>query len=148
MSERVQITVKYFDKTLPEIKNINGATSDWVDLYTAEDVHLEKGWFKLIPLNVAIQLPEGYEALVVPRSSTFKKYGILQANSIGVIDETYCGDNDQWMFPVYAARETNIEKGTRICQFRVFKHQPEIEFITVDTLGNEDRGGFGSTGEK
>ena len=146
MNNRVQVIVKYFDKTLPEIKNINGAISDWIDLYIAEDVHLEKGDFKLIPLNVAIQLPIGYEALVVPRSSTFKKYGILQANSVGVIDETYCGDNDQWMFPAYATREVTIEKGTRVCQFRVFKHQPVIDFIAVDKLANNDRGGFGSTG--
>lgn len=120
--------------------------SDWIDLRCAEEVTLKKGEFKLIPLGVAMELPEGYEAWVVPRSSTFKNYGIIQTNGIGIIDETYCGDNDQWFMPVYATRDTVINSNDRICQFRIIKHQPKIKFISVEELGNKDRGGHGSTG--
>ena len=94
-----------------------------------------------------MQIPKGYEALMVPRSSTFKHFGIIQTNSMGVIDESYCGDNDQWHFPAYALRDTVIHVNDRICQFRIIKHQPEIEFQKVETLGNIDRGGIGSTGK-
>ena len=119
---------------------------DWIDLRAAETILIVKGEFKYIPLGVAIQLPEGYEAIVAPRSSLFKRRGIIMTNSIGIIDESYCGDGDQWRVPAYATRETIIPKGERICQFRIVKHQPEIEFEIVDTLGNPDRGGYGSTG--
>lgn len=119
---------------------------DWIDLRAAETILIVKGEFKYIPLGVAIQLPEGYEAIVAPRSSLFKRRGIIMTNSIEIMDESYCGDGDQWRFPAYATRETIIPKGERICQFRIVKHQPEIEFEIVDTLGNPDRGGYGSTG--
>ena len=119
---------------------------DWIDLRAAETILIVKGGFKYIPLGVAMQLPEGYEAIVTPRSSLFKRRGIIMTNSIGIMDEFYCGDNDEWKFPAYATRETIIPKGERICQFRIVKHQPEIEFEIVDTLGNPDRGGYGSTG--
>ena len=119
---------------------------DWIDLRAAETILIVKGEFKYIPLGVAIQLPEGYEAIVVPRSSLFKRRGIIMTNSIGIMDESYCGDNDEWKFPAYATRDTLIPKGERICQFRIIKHQPEIKFEMVDTLGNPDRGGYGSTG--
>ena len=119
---------------------------DWIDLRAAETILIVKGEFKYIPLGVAIQLPEGYEAIVAPRSSLFKRRGIIMTNSIGIMDESYCGDGDQWRFPAYATRDTLIPKGERICQFRIVKHQPEIEFEIVDTLGNPDRGGYGSTG--
>jgi dUTP pyrophosphatase len=119
---------------------------DWIDLRAAETILIVKGEFKYIPLGVAMQLPEGYEAIVTPRSSLFKRRGIIMTNSIGIMDEFYCGDNDEWKFPAYATRETIIPKGERICQFRIVKHQPEIEFEIVDTLGNPDRGGYGSTG--
>ena len=119
---------------------------DWIDLRAAETILIVKGEFKYIPLGVAMQLPEGYEAIVTPRSSLFKRRGIIMTNSIGIMDEFYCGDNDEWTFPAYATRETIIPKGERICQFRIVKHQPEIEFEIVDTLGNPDRGGYGSTG--
>ena len=119
---------------------------DWIDLRAAEAILIVKGEFKYIPLGVAMQLPEGYEAIVTPRSSLFKRRGIIMTNSIGIMDESYCGDGDQWRFPAYATRETIIPKGERICQFRIVKHQPEIEFEIVDTLGNPDRGGYGSTG--
>lgn len=120
---------------------------DWIDLRIAEDVALEAGEFKLIPLGVSIALPKGYEALMIPRSSTFKKYGLIQANSLGLIDETYCGDNDEWYFPAYATRDTLLVKNTRICQFRILKHQPTLALVEVDHLSETDRGGFGSTGE-
>ena len=119
---------------------------DWIDLRAAETILIVKGEFKYIPLGVAIQLPEGYEAIVAPRSSLFKRRGIIMTNSIGIMDESYCGDNDEWKFPAYATRDTLIPKGERICQFRIVRHQPEIKFEVVDTLGNPDRGGYGSTG--
>ena len=119
---------------------------DWIDLRAAETVEMKAGEFKMIPLGVAMELPSGYEALVAPRSSTFKRYGIILANSIGIIDESYKGDNDEWNFLAYAMRDTEIKKNERICQFRIIGHQPEIEIKEVDALGNENRGGIGSTG--
>jgi dUTP pyrophosphatase len=127
---------------LPE-KIHNG---DWIDLRAAKSVVLKAGEYQLIPLGIAMELPEGYEAIVAPRSSTFKRGGILLANSIGIIDESYKGDNDEWHFPALAIRDTTIMVNERICQFRIIKHQPEIEFEVVDSLGNDDRGGLGSTG--
>lgn len=121
---------------------------DWVDLRCAEDTIILKDEYALIPLGVAIQLPKGYEALVVPRSSTFKHFGVIQTNSIGVIDESYCGENDEWHFPCYALQHTMIPKNTRICQFRIIKHQPQFILQEVEQLDNPDRGGFGSTGVK
>lgn len=118
---------------------------DWVDLRTAEDVALMPYTYWEISLGIAMKLPEGYEAIVVPRSSTFKKYGIIQANSIGVIDESYCGEDDIWKMPVYSMRATTIPKGTRIAQFRLVPHQPRVVFVEGE-LGDENRGGIGSTG--
>lgn len=137
------INIKYI-RNIQKIERFN--TGDWVDLRCAEDVHMSAGEYKLIPLGVAMELPHGYEALVAPRSSTFKKYGVLLANSIGVIDESYKGDNDEWNFLAYATRDTFIRKNERICQFRIIKHQPLIQLKEVDKLGNADRGGIGSTG--
>lgn len=142
----MNINIKYLSDKVEPLKNIEGAKSDWIDLRCAENITLKKGDFKLIPLGVAISLPEGYEAIIAPRSSTFKNYGILQTNGIGVIDESYCGNGDQWMMPVLATRDTEIHLNDRICQFRVFEHQPVIRFSVVESLGDTDRGGFGSTG--
>ena len=119
---------------------------DWIDLRAAEKVTLSTGEFKLINLGVSMKLPEGYEAHIAPRSSTFKKWGIIQANGIGVIDNSYSGSNDIWMMPAIALRNTTIYKGDRICQFRIVKKQPEISFKVVDSLDEVSRGGFGSTG--
>lgn len=140
------IRVKYLNKEVEPIRYINGK-SDWIDLRCAERVFLKAGDFKLIPLGIAMELPKGYEAVIVPRSSTFKNFGIIQTNHMGVIDETYCGDNDQWYFPAYALRDTTIELNDRICQFRIQRHQPELTFESVESLGNNDRGGIGSTGK-
>lgn len=137
------IRIKYL-RDIQRIGKIRGG--DWVDLRAAEDVTMTAGEFKMIPLGVAMELPAGYEAWVVPRSSTFKKYGIILANSIGIIDEDYKGDNDEWNFLAYAVRDTEIKKNERICQFRIIGHQPELNFTTVELLGNPDRGGIGSTG--
>lgn len=137
------IKVKYFADIEP-IKEIKGG--DWYDLRTAEAVTMEAGDFRLIPLGVAMKLPDGYEAHIVPRSSTYKNYNVIQANHMGVIDNSYCGDNDQWMFPAIAFIDTYIPRGTRICQFRIVEKQLEITFDVVDHLEGEDRGGFGSTG--
>lgn len=120
---------------------------DWIDLCTKEDVILKQGEFKLIDLGVAMKLPKGYEALVVPRSSTFIKYGIIQTNSIGIIDETYCGNHDVWKFPALALRDTEIKSCTRIAQFRIIKHQPDVRLYELENLPDKNRGGFGSTGE-
>jgi len=120
---------------------------DWIDLRCAEDVEIKKGEFKLIPLGVSMKLPEGFEAHVVPRSSTFKNYGIIQTNSLGIIDSSYCGTDDQWFMPVFAMRDTFIEKNDRICQFRIVKNMPNIGFYVKDTLCEKNRGGHGSTGK-
>ena len=139
------IRIKYFCKDIEKIAKID--KGDWIDLRAAETVEMKAGEFRLIPLGVGMILPEGYEAHLAPRSSTFKNFGIIQTNSIGVIDESYCGDNDQWHYSAYALRDTVIHKNDRICQFRIMKKQPEIDFIEVDTLKDNDRGGFGSTGK-
>ena len=147
-----QIKIKY----IRDIKKIEQLSiGNWIDLRAGEDVFIPLGESVMIPLGVAMQLPEGHEACVVPRSSTFKHFGITLVNSMGIIDESYCGDNDEWQFPALCQRGDYlkngrrgaiIQKNDRICQFRIMKHQPEIELIEVETLGNADRGGFGSTG--
>ena len=121
---------------------------DWIDLRVAEDYELKTGDYKLLSLGVSMKLPDGYEAHVLPRSSTFKNFGIILANSQGVIDQSYCGDNDVWRFPAIALRDTKIFKGDRICQFRIVKKMPDIEFCEVDFLTAPDRGGVGSTGKR
>ena len=120
---------------------------DWVDLRVAEDVELKAGEFKLISLGLSMKLPEGYEAVIIPRSSTFKHWGIIQTNHFGLIDNSYCGDNDIWMFPALATRDVLIEKNSRICQFRIQKKMENVTFTTVDKLEHVDRGGFGSSGK-
>lgn len=140
------IKIKYFTDQIDKLTYIDGK-SDWIDLRAAKEVDLKKGEFQLIPLGVAMQLPEGYEAHIVPRSSTFKNFGIIQTNHQGVIDGSYCGDHDQWMMPVLAVRDTHISVNDRICQFRIMKNQPAICFDEVSSLSGEDRGGFGSTGK-
>ncbi len=142
----MKIEIKYFTEGIEPLTYVDGK-SDWIDLRAAEDISMKQGEFKLIPLGVGMKLPEGYEAHVVPRSSTFKNFGIIQTNHCGVIDETYCGDNDQWFFPAYAMRNTEIKKNDRICQFRIMEHQPALDFVTVQKLGDVDRGGHGSTGK-
>lgn len=137
------IKIKYL-RGVQKIERFN--VGDWIDLRAAEDIVMSAGEFKMIPLGVAMELPSGYEALVAPRSSTFKKYGILLSNSIGIIDESYKGDGDEWHFPAIAMRDTMIHKNERICQFRIIQHQPQIHLTEVEHLGNNDRGGFGSTG--
>ena len=141
-----QIKIQYKDATIERLKYIDGK-SDWIDLRAAERIELKQGEFKLIPLGVAMQLPEGYEAHIVPRSSTYKNFGIIQTNHTGIVDETYCGPNDWWYMPAYALRDTVIEKNDRICQFRIQKHQPEVVFEEVEALTGQDRGGIGSTGK-
>ncbi|MBO5473215.1 MAG: dUTP diphosphatase [Lachnospiraceae bacterium] len=141
------IKIKYFTDKIEKLTYIDGK-SDWIDLRAAEDIVMKQGEFKLIPLGVAMELPKGYEAHVVPRSSTFKNYGIIQTNHQGVIDCSYCGDNDQWFMPAYALRDTEIHVNDRICQFRIMENQPKIVFDEVTQLANEDRGGHGSTGKQ
>lgn len=148
----MNIKIKYFNENVQRLEKIT--KGNWIDLRAAEDVCIKKGEFKLIPLGVAMELPAGYEAHLVPRSSTYKNFGIIQTNHQGVIDgpnrETgtggYCGNNDQWFMAVYAMRDTEIHLNDRICQFRIMEQQPDIVFEEVTTLVNKDRGGFGSTG--
>ena len=150
----MKIKIKYFDNA-KELNIIE--KGNWCDLYANKDMFIPEGEKMMIPLGVAMQLPEGYEAYVVPRSSTFKTWGIIQTNHIGIIDNSYCGDNDQWFYPAYCLEPKNfidnqygtlIRKGDKIAQFRIIEVQPKLEFEKVELLGNKDRGGFGSTGSK
>lgn len=140
----MKIRIKYHTDDIEKIKKIN--IGDWIDLRSAEDVTIKKGDIYYINLGVSIELPKGYEAHMVCRSSTPKNFGIICANSIGIMDNSFCGDNDIWKFAALAIRDTTIHKNDRICQFRIVKNQPEVEFVEVETLGNQDRGGYGSTG--
>ena len=142
------ITVRYHDDfpgyPLQKIEKFE--QGDWIDLRAAETVKLKAGEFKLISLGISVKLPDGYEAHIVPRSSTFNRWGIIQTNHMGVIDNSYSGDNDIWRFPAYAMRDTEIKKNDRICQFRIVRKMPDITIAEVDHLEGPDRGGFGSTG--
>ena len=140
------IKIKYFDQEIEEIQKIS--VGDWIDLRVAEKVELKAGEYKLLRLGVGMILPDGYEALVLPRSSTPSKFGVIMANSMGVIDNSYSGDADEWKFPAVAIRDTVIEKGDRIAQFRIMENQPGIKFEIVDHLNDISRGGIGSTGRK
>lgn len=142
-----QIKIKYFTDKIEKLTYIDGK-SDWIDLRAAEDIDMKAGEWKLIPLGVAMELPQGYEAHIVPRSSTFKNFGIIQTNHQGVVDCSYCGDNDQWFMPALAMRDTHISVNDRICQFRIMENQPKIVFEEVEKLTGSDRGGFGSTGKQ
>jgi len=139
------IKIKYFSDEIEKLCYIAG-NSDWIDLRVAENVVMKKGEFRLIRLGVAMELPEGYEAHVVPRSSTYKNFGLIQTNHMGVIDESYKGDADEWKWPALAMRDTEVHVGDRLCQFRIMKHQPQISFLEVASLENDDRGGFGTSG--
>ena len=177
---KLKIKVKVLTEgCMPEINE----KGDWIDLKAAKDMEfnaaqsgtLEKktvegeevGYRNVemntsyIPLGVAMKLPKGFEAIVLPRSSTPKKLGIICANSMGVIDNSYSGNEDEWKFPAIAIRETTIEEGTRICQFRIQLSQKAtfwqklrwlfssgVKLVEVDSLNNESRGGFGSSGIK
>ena len=142
------IPIKYFTnsrgETVEPIKKID--KGDWIDLRASETISLRKGDFRLIPLGVGMVIPKGYEAHIAPRSSTFKNWGIIQTNSVGVVDNSYCGDNDMWMMPVFATKDTIILINDRVCQFRLVKQQEPIEFLPVEVLFDTDRGGFGSSG--
>jgi len=142
-----EIKIKYHNKDIEKLTYIDGK-SDWIDLRAAEDVVMKAGEFKLINLGVSMKLPEGYEAHIVPRSSTFKNFGIIQTNHQAVIDNSYCGDNDIWRYPAYALKDTEIHVNDRICQFRIVENQPKINFVEVDFLDGQDRGGIGSTGKQ
>ena len=143
MEETIQIL--YHTDAVDHLEYIDGK-SDWIDLRAAKEYDLKAGDFALIDLGISVKLPEGYEMITAPRSSTFRNYGLIQSNGIGVVDESYCGDNDVLMMPVFATRDTIVHVNDRICQFRIQRHQPRIVFEEVETLGSPDRGGFGSTG--
>lgn len=140
----MELKIKYFTDEIEKIKKIDNG--DWIDLRSAEDVELKAGEFKLIPLGIGMILPKGYEAHIVPRSSTYKNFGIIQTNHQAVIDESYCGDGDQWFYPAYALRDAVIHKNDRICQFRIVEKMPSLNIVEVDHLMEKDRGGCGSTG--
>lgn len=145
MKKAETLQIKYHSREIEKLRYIDGK-SDWIDLRAAEDVALKAGEYRLISFGISIKIPEGYEAHVVPRSSTFKNFGILQSNSCGIIDCSYCGENDIWKMPVYAVRDTEIHVNDRIAQFRIMKNQPRILFEEVEHMEGQDRGGFGSTG--
>ena len=140
----MNVYIKYFSDEIEPVEKIT--KGDWIDLRAAENVSMKAGEYRLIPLGIAVKLPEGYEAHIAPRSSTFKNFGLLQVNGVGVVDGSYCGDDDQWFVPMLATRDTAVRKGDRICQFRIMKNQPEICFEEVPHLSEENRGGFGSPG--
>lgn len=141
------VKIRYISKEIEKLCYIDGK-SDWIDLRSAEDVDLKAGESRLIRLGIAVELPEGYEAHIVPRSSTYRNFGILQTNHMGVVDHSYCGDEDEWKYPVLAVRDTHISVNDRICQFRVMENQPELLFEEVEHLDGKARGGFGTTGIK
>ena len=141
------LKIRYLSDKIEKLRFIDGK-SDWIDLRSAEEVNMKAGEARLISLGIAVQLPKGYEAHVVPRSSTFKNFGLIQTNHMGVIDESYCGDHDEWKIPVMAVRDTCIHVNDRICQFRIMAHQPAIQFEEVEHLEGCDRGGFGTTGKQ
>jgi dUTP pyrophosphatase len=141
----VEIKIKYHTDI---IKIEQKENSDWVDLRAAKNIEISPYSFALIPLGISMELPKGYEAHIVPRSSTFKNFGIIQTNHCGIVDESYNGDNDQWFFPAYSFNGSTIKKNDRICQFRIVKKQPKLNFNVVEILGNKARGGHGSTGVK
>lgn len=145
MTEQLTIKVQYKDDSLERLEKI--VQGDWIDLRAATDIAMNAGEFAYIDLGVAMQLPKGYEAIVAPRSSTFKNFGIIQANSIGIIDNSFCGPTDWWKFPAIALRNTVIRKNDRICQFRIIANQPSIVMQETSLEGNADRGGWGSTGK-
>ena len=142
-----KIRIKYISNEIEKLRYIDGK-SDWIDLRASEEVELKAGDFKLIPLGVAMEIPKGYEGHLAPRSSTFKTWGLIQTNSIGIVDNSYCGDEDMWRMPVYATRDTVVHVNDRIAQFRIIENQPKIVFEEVESLGNNSRGGFGSTGKQ
>lgn len=142
----MKIKVKYHNPNVEKLKKVS--VGDWIDLRAGKTTKLRAGESALIPLGVSMKLPEGYEAHIVPRSSTYKNFGIIQTNHCGIIDNSYSGINDVWMFSAYAFKDTVINEGDRICQFRIAEKMPEVEFEEVETLDDVDRGGFGSTGIK
>ena len=140
-----KIRIKYHSNEIEKLRYIEGK-SDWIDLRSAENLTIKKGEYHQIDLGVSVQLPKGYEMIIAARSSTFKNFGLIQTNAIGVVDESYCGDDDHLMWVCYATRDTEVHVNDRLCQFRIFEHQPTIVFEETDSLGNAARGGFGSTG--
>lgn len=140
----IELDIQYNNPEMPKLEKTE--RGDWIDLYTNEDVSMKAGDFKYIDLGVAIALPEGLEAIMAPRSSTFKHWGLLQANSIGIFDNSFCGPEDIWKFPAYATRDVEIPKFTRLCQFRTLPNQLPVDFKEVDKLQNPSRGGWGSSG--
>ena len=142
MSKKIIIVKRVGDVPMPE----RIAVGDWIDLCNSEDVSINTFECKPIPLGVCMKLPEGYEAHLLPRGSTYKNFGIIQANGMGIIDESYCGDNDQWFMPPIALRSTFIPKGSRICQFRIMPKMEKVKFVETFQMLDEDRGGYGSTG--
>lgn len=142
MSKKIIIIKRIGDVPMPERITVG----DWIDLCNSEDVSINTFECKPIPLGVCMKLPEGYEAHLLPRGSTYKNFGIIQANSMGIIDESYCGDNDQWFMPAIALRGTFIPKGSRICQFRIMPKMEKVKFVETFHMVDKDRGGYGSTG--
>ncbi|MBR4812353.1 MAG: dUTP diphosphatase [Lachnospiraceae bacterium] len=141
------LKIRYISNEIEKLRYIDGK-SDWIDLRSAENVTLKAGESRLIRLGIAVELPEGYEAHIVPRSSTYRNFGIIQTNHMGVVDHSYCGDEDEWKYPVLAMRDTEIHVNDRICQFRIMENQPKLVFEEVEHLGSASRGGFGTTGVK
>ena len=135
MQVEAKLKIKYHVKELEKLRYIDGK-SDWIDLRVAENVSMKQGEYRLISMGISVEIPKGYEMLIVPRSSAYKNFGILQTNAMGVVDESFCGDNDIIHMPILAMRDTEIHINDRIGQFRLMPHQPEVHFIEVDHLDN------------
>jgi len=146
MQVEAKLKIKYHVKELEKLRYIDGK-SDWIDLRVAENVSMKQGEYRLISMGISVEIPKGYEMLIVPRSSAYKNFGILQTNAMGVVDESFCGDNDIIHMPILAMRDTEIHINDRIGQFRIMPHQPEVHFVEVEHLNNMNRGGFGTTGK-
>ena len=146
MQVEAKLKIKYHVKELEKLRYIDGK-SDWIDLRVAENVSMKQGEYRLISMGISVEIPKGYEMLIVPRSSAYKNFGILQTNAMGVVDESFCGDNDIIHMPILAMRDTEIHVNDRIGQFRIMPHQPEVHFVEVEHLNNMNRGGFGTTGK-
>lgn len=142
----LNIDIVYHNPNMPKLEKVDNG--DWIDLRASVGGAFKKGDFALIDLGVSMRLPEGYEAHIAPRSSTFKHWGIIQCNSVGVVDNSFSGTNDVWKMPCFFTKDTVIEPNDRICQFRIIKKMEPVSFTEVTELNSTDRGGFGSSGKK
>ena len=153
----MKVKIKYFNEDYPRLEQIS--IGDWIDLrvdridrcngkdLNVSNIEYKAGDIIRIGLGVAMELPAGYEALISPRSSTFKHWGVIQTNSTGVIDNSYNGNNDEWLIEFIALKDGKINRFDRVSQFRILENQPAFKFEEVEELKNDNRGGYGTSGK-